>query len=62
MGNTDSIPVVSQTKSFVQWVGGNAEGALVTQKNFAYKNTFPVISQIASAGKEFTKFRKYWHI
>lgn len=51
MGNTDSIPVVSQTKSFVQWVGGDAAGALATQKNFAYNNTFPVISQIASAGQ-----------
>jgi len=50
MGNTDSVPVISQFKSLVQYASGDAGGALVTQQNFAYNNTFPVISQIASAG------------
>jgi hypothetical protein len=50
MGNTDSVPVVSQAKSLVQYIGGDSAGALRTQQNFAYNNTFPVISQIASAG------------
>jgi hypothetical protein len=50
MGNTDSIPVVSQAKSLAQFIGGDSAAALATQKNFAYNNTFPVISQIASAG------------
>ncbi len=50
MGNTDSVPVVSQMKSLVQYIGGDSAGALGTQQNFAYNNTFPVISQIASAG------------
>jgi len=50
MGNTDSIPVVSQLKSLVQVIGGDSAGALKTQENFAYNNTFPVVSQIASAG------------
>ena len=50
MGNTDSVPVVSQVKSLVQYIGGDPGGALATQENFAYNNTFPVISQIASAG------------
>ena len=50
MGNTDSVPVVSQMKSLVQYIGGDQPGALQTQQNFAYNNTFPVISQIASAG------------
>lgn len=50
MGNTDSIPVVSQVKSLAQFAGGNSAAALATQENFAYRNTFPVVSQIASAG------------
>jgi len=50
MGNTDSIPIVSQIKSFTEYVAGDAAGARHTQENFAYNNTFPVISQIASAG------------
>jgi len=50
MGNTDSIPVVSQLKSLIQYASGDAAGALKTQESFAYNNTFPVISQIASAG------------
>ncbi|CAG7678979.1 unnamed protein product [Allacma fusca] len=50
MGNTDSVPVVSQMKSLVQYIGGDSAAALSTQQNFAYNNTFPVISQIASAG------------
>ena len=35
MGNTDSIPVVSQLKSLVQVIGGDEEGALRTQEQFA---------------------------
>jgi len=50
MGNSNTVPVVSQVKSLVQWVGGDSAGALATQQEFAYNNTFPVISQIASAG------------
>ena len=34
MGNADSIPVVSQVKSGVQLIGGDAEGAKRTQTNF----------------------------
>jgi len=50
MGNSNTVPVVSQVKSLVQWAGGDSAGAFATQKEFAYNNTFPVISQIASAG------------
>ena len=35
MGNVDSVPVVSQAKSLVQVIGGDAEGALRTQDNFS---------------------------
>ena len=35
MGNADSVPVVSQTKSLVQAISGDAEGARKTQENFA---------------------------
>ena len=31
MGNTNSIPVISQVKSLVQVIGGDAEGAKKTQ-------------------------------
>ena len=47
MGATDSIPVVSQTKSAVQCVWGDEEGARETQENFL--NTCPVVSQGKSA-------------
>src|SRR4051812_2445022 len=43
MGNTDSMPVVSQLKLAVQAVGGGPEGAKRTQKNFL--RGCPVISQ-----------------
>ena len=46
MGNTDSIPVVSQVKSLVQVIGGDEEGALKTQENF--QRTGPIASQINS--------------
>jgi len=48
MGNTDSIPVVSQAKSLVQVIGGDAKGAKKTQENFA--RTAPVVSQFNSLG------------
>ena len=35
MGNTDSMPVISQAKSLVQVIGGDAEGARRTQENFS---------------------------
>ena len=35
MGNTDSMPIVSQTKSLVQVMTGDAEGARRTQENFS---------------------------
>jgi hypothetical protein len=50
MGNTDSFPVISQAKSLVQVIAGDAEGARRTQNNFLYKNTFPVLSQVCSLG------------
>ena len=47
MGNTDSIPLVSQVKSLVQVISGDEEGALETQKNFI--RTGIIASQINSA-------------
>ena len=46
MGNADSIPVVSQTKSLVQVTFGDAEGARRTQENFSRQ--CPVVSQVRS--------------
>ena len=46
MGNADSIPVVSQTKSLVQAIGGDTEGARRTQENFSRQ--CPVVSQTRS--------------
>ncbi|XP_033107187.1 uncharacterized protein LOC117109062 [Anneissia japonica] len=46
MGSTDSIPIVSQVKSLVQVISGDAEGAKRTQENFLH--TAPVLSQITS--------------
>ncbi len=43
MGAVDSVPVVSQTKSAVQAVCGDVEGARRTQENFL--DTCPVVSQ-----------------
>ena len=46
MGNTDSIPVVSQVKSLVLVIGGQAEEAKEVQENFA--RTGIIASQINS--------------
>ncbi|KAF6206765.1 hypothetical protein GE061_018001 [Apolygus lucorum] len=43
----DSMPIVSQLKSLVQVIGGDADGARRTQENFL--NTAAVVSQIKSA-------------
>ena len=47
MGNADSIPVVSQTKSLVQAMGGDTEGARRMQENFSRQ--CPGVSQARSA-------------
>ena len=44
MGNIDSIPIVSQIKSLVQVIGGDAIGAKRTQENFA--RHAPIVSQV----------------
>ena len=46
MGNVDSVPVVSQTKSLVQAISGDTEGARQTQENFSRQ--CPVVSQTRS--------------
>lgn len=46
MGNTDSIPVVSQVKSLVQVISGDSDAAKRTQENFI--RTAPVAAQINS--------------
>jgi hypothetical protein len=46
MGNTDSLPVVSQVKSTVQLVCGDTVGAAKTQENFLRE--CPGVSQITS--------------
>ena len=46
MGNTDSIPIVSQIKSLVQVASGDAEAAKQTQENFV--RLAPVVSQVNS--------------
>ena len=46
MGNADSVPVVSQTKSLVQAISGDTEGARRTQENFSRQ--CPVVSQARS--------------
>ena len=46
MGNTDSIPIVSQIKSLVQVANGDAEAAKTTQENFMRQA--PVVSQVNS--------------
>ena len=46
MGNVDSVPVVSQTKSLVQAISGDADGARRTQENFSRQ--CPVVSQTRS--------------
>jgi hypothetical protein len=50
MGNTDSVPIVSQAKSAVQFSMGDTPGARATQNNFFMNNTFPILSQAASLG------------
>jgi len=47
MGNTDSIPVVSQVKSLVQKINGDDSGARKTQENFI--RTGIIASQVNSA-------------
>ena len=47
MGNTDSVPVVSQVKSLVQAISGDMEGAKKTQEQFI--RTGLVASQVNSA-------------
>ena len=47
MGNTDSIPLISQVKSLVQVASGDEQGAKVTQQNFL--RTGPIASQVYSA-------------
>eukprot|EP00092_Neocalanus_flemingeri_P038975 GFUD01042429.1.p1 GENE.GFUD01042429.1~~GFUD01042429.1.p1 ORF type:complete len:510 (+),score=178.90 GFUD01042429.1:68-1597(+) len=47
MGNTDSIPVVSQVKSLVQVIAGDQEAARKTQENFI--RTGIIASQVNSA-------------
>ena len=47
MGNADSTPVVSQTKSLFQAIGGDTEGALRTQENFSRQCLG--VSQVRSA-------------
>lgn len=42
----DWLPVLSQTKSLIQWAGGNEEGAELTQDNFL--NRCPVVAQVRS--------------
>ena len=46
MGNTNSIPVISQVKSLVQVIGGDADGARRTQEEFS--RTAPIVSQARS--------------
>jgi hypothetical protein len=46
MGNTDSLPVISQLKSAVQAMSGDLEGAKRTQENFSQQA--PVVSQVTS--------------
>jgi hypothetical protein len=37
MGSINSLPVISQVKSLVQVIGGDAEGARKTQEDFINK-------------------------
>lgn len=49
MGNTDSIPLISQVKSLVQVIGGDAAAARKTQENFARQGI--LVSQLNSLGQ-----------
>ena len=57
MGNTDSLPVISQAKSAVQAIAGDSEGALQTQKNFV--KGCPVISQGVALGAAIAGHTEY---
>ena len=46
MPEMDAIPILSQLKSLVQVIGGDAEGARKTQENFSRQ--MPVVSQMRS--------------
>lgn len=46
MGSVNSIPVVSQIKSFVQWLFGDTDGAKKTQEDFVQE--CPIISQVTN--------------
>ena len=48
MGNIDSMPVVSQTKSLVQIIGGDTDGAEKTQEIFSKQGHG--VSQLNSLG------------
>ena len=45
MGSINSVPVVSQIKSLVQVIAGDAEGAKKTQEEFARKGI--IVSQVS---------------
>ncbi|KAF8374365.1 hypothetical protein PRIPAC_80794 [Pristionchus pacificus] len=47
MGNTNTLPVISQTKSLVQLATGDKEGARATQEKFFHE--CPIIAQATSA-------------
>ena len=57
MGNVDSIPIISQIKSLVQVISGDAEGAKKTQEKFI--RTAPVYSQINSLIQAASKLTEY---
>ena len=46
MGNTASIPVISQVESLVQVIKGDVEGARRTQEVFL--RTAPIAAQVSS--------------
>lgn len=48
MGNVNSLPIVSQVKSLVQAISGDAAGAKKTQEDFL--ETGVIVSQVYSAG------------
>ena len=58
MGSINSVPVVSQIKSLVQVISGDAEGAKKTQEEFARKGI--VVSQV-SWKLSLTAFRSSVH-
>ena len=54
MGNTDSIPVVSQVKSLVQVIAGDQEAAKKTQENFI--RTGIIASQVSTFFGQWTRY------